>query len=1069
LRMLNKARKNRQPEGLHCLGCDNAIAPALRRLGSLQCLDCRHGNETIDAAVAEVAAAWCATRTTSAVCNAAEERAHGALWMFPWMLARGRRRHRRIAAFGTGMLLVALVLTLSPSSGVSGLVTSTLNPTEDAYVSESAGSTNFGTAPQLYAGGSPITRSYLKFDVPTLAGTVSKATLRLYATGTSPTGFEVRGAANNWSETRITYKSAPTPSSTVTGSSGALTTGAWAAFDVTSLVKGSGTVTFALTSTASPADVLGSRESPNQPQLVLDVNDTTAPTVTLTQPAKGATVTATPSFAGKAGSVAGDAATVTVKVYAGSSASGTPVQSLSASRQANNSYSMVASAPLAAGTYTARAEQQDAAGNTGFSSANTFTVALAAPAAPVNTSVPTISGTAEEDQVLTASPGSWTGTAPISYGYQWRRCDGGGAGCVDIFAATAASYTLVAADLGATIRVLVTGSNSVGSSSASSAQTAVVAAAPAAPVNTSVPTISGTAQEGQLLSASPGTWSGTAPISYAYQWRRCDSGGAGCTNVAGATTSTYTLVTADVGATIRVLVTGSNSVGSSSASSAQTAVVKGATTTIVSLTFNDGPTSQYTYARPALQAHNMKGTFYVVSGWVDNKAAGYMSSWQLDDLNRDGDEIGGMGTDHKDLTQAYYSNWTQDYAYKKQQVCGDHDRLAQLGYDPQSFAYPAAAYNYTFPDGSTVEGIVRSCGYLAGRTAGGLSTSGPAYAEPVPPKDAYALRTAALASSAITLTALQNAVTAAASHGGGWLPIAFNQLCHQGDANYSTCIASTNKPIDDATFSAFLDWLQKAGQPGGAPAGTAVQTVRQVMGAPPQPPLPPRQTVVSFTFDDGDASQVSASQILADRGMHGTFYISTQDHTATWAQIGQIADAGHEIGGHTQHHIDMTSTSYTYNQKVREVCDGRQDLIDQGYDPVSFAYPFGAYDAQAESIVKSCNFQTGRRAGGVTTAGPVYAEVQPPADAYALRTLFRSATTPLQAAELEDAVNATTTHGGGWLILVFHEVCAPNDATCLNSYKPIAVDQFTQFADWLKNTAPSTVRVRDVREVMAGQ
>jgi peptidoglycan/xylan/chitin deacetylase (PgdA/CDA1 family) len=223
---------------------------------------------------------------------------------------------------------------------------------------------------------------------------------------------------------------------------------------------------------------------------------------------------------------------------------------------------------------------------------------------------------------------------------------------------------------------------------------------------------------------------------------------------------------------------------------------------------------------------------------------------------------------------------------------------------------------------------------------------------------------------------------------------------------------------------------------------------------------------VSLTFDDGDASQVTASQILADRGMHGTFYIATQD---PWAQISQIADAGHEVGGHTQHHIDMTSTSYTYDQKVREVCDGRQDLIARGYDPVSFAYPFGAYDAQAESIVKSCSYQTGRRAGGVTTAGPVYAEVVPPGDAYALRTLFRSATTALQATELEAAVNAAATHGGGWLILVFHEVCAANDATCLNSYKPIAVDQFTQFADWLKNTAPSTVRVRDVRDVMAGQ
>jgi peptidoglycan/xylan/chitin deacetylase (PgdA/CDA1 family) len=209
--------------------------------------------------------------------------------------------------------------------------------------------------------------------------------------------------------------------------------------------------------------------------------------------------------------------------------------------------------------------------------------------------------------------------------------------------------------------------------------------------------------------------------------------------------------------------------GNTGFSSANTFTVK---TTVVSLTFNDDLASQYTYARPILQSHNMNGTFYVPSGWVDNRVSGAMTWGQLDDLYRDGDEIGGMGTDHKNLTQVYNSDWTQDYAYKKQQVCGDHDRLAQLGYDPQSFGYPGAAYNYTFPDGSTVEGIVKSCGYLSGRTAGGLSTSGPTYAEPVPPQDAYALRTAGLPSSAITLTSLQNAATAAASHGGGWLPIA---------------------------------------------------------------------------------------------------------------------------------------------------------------------------------------------------------------------------------------------------------------------------------------------------------
>src|SRR5205085_999719 len=80
--------------------------------------------------------------------------------------------------------------------------------------------------------------------------------------------------------------------------------------------------------------------------------DTTAPTVTLTQPANGATVsTATPSFAGTAGSASGDSAAVTVKVYLGTTASGTPVQTLSATRQADNSYSVSASA-LSDGTYT---------------------------------------------------------------------------------------------------------------------------------------------------------------------------------------------------------------------------------------------------------------------------------------------------------------------------------------------------------------------------------------------------------------------------------------------------------------------------------------------------------------------------------------------------------------------------------------------------------------------------------------------------------------------------------------------------------------------------------------------
>jgi hypothetical protein len=103
------------------------------------------------------------------------------------------------------------------------------------------------------------------------------------------------------------------------------------------------------------------------------------------------------------------------------------------------------------------------------------------PAPPANTSLPTVSGTAQEGQTLTASAGAWSGTAPIAYAYQWRRCDLAGASCADVSGATGASYGLGSADVSRTLRVRVTASNAAGSASATSPATAVVQAAPAPP------------------------------------------------------------------------------------------------------------------------------------------------------------------------------------------------------------------------------------------------------------------------------------------------------------------------------------------------------------------------------------------------------------------------------------------------------------------------------------------------------------------------------------------------------------------------------------------------------------
>jgi hypothetical protein len=94
----------------------------------------------------------------------------------------------------------------------------------------------------------------------------------------------------------------------------------------------------------------------------------------------------------------------------------------------------------------------------------------------------------------------------------------------------------------------------------------------AVPNNTSPPTITGTAREGNTLTAHNGSWA-NAPTSFTYQWQRCAADGTGCADITGATSQTYTLTSADADHTVRVQVTAKNADGQSTASSAPTDVV----------------------------------------------------------------------------------------------------------------------------------------------------------------------------------------------------------------------------------------------------------------------------------------------------------------------------------------------------------------------------------------------------------------------------------------------------------------------------------------------------------------
>jgi fibronectin-binding autotransporter adhesin len=142
--------------------------------------------------------------------------------------------------------------------------------------------------------------------------------------------------------------------------------------------------------------------------------------------------------------------------------------------------------------------------------------------------------------------------------------------CTDITGATASSYPLVGADEGKKVRVVVTANNGVGTAViAASAPTATVGPdTRSAPANTAVPTISGTPEVGSALTADRGTWTGNPTPTYAYQWQRCDEGGNGCADIAGAASDTYTPASADEGKKLRIKVTATNSQGSSEALSA---------------------------------------------------------------------------------------------------------------------------------------------------------------------------------------------------------------------------------------------------------------------------------------------------------------------------------------------------------------------------------------------------------------------------------------------------------------------------------------------------------------------
>jgi hypothetical protein len=180
----------------------------------------------------------------------------------------------------------------------------------------------------------------------------------------------------------------------------------------------------------------------------------------------------------------------------------------------------------------------------GASYAFSNSIKIASP--PANTVAPSVSGTAAVGSVLSATSGTWSGS-PEGFTYQWTN------NFSPIPGATGPSYTLTAADAGATIEVEVASKNATGGTSYPTSSSNSIEVPPA-PVNLSAPTITGVAAVGSALSASSGTWSNN-PTSYAYQWTRDG------VNISEATGHTYTTTAADAGHAIAVVVSATGAGG----------------------------------------------------------------------------------------------------------------------------------------------------------------------------------------------------------------------------------------------------------------------------------------------------------------------------------------------------------------------------------------------------------------------------------------------------------------------------------------------------------------------------
>jgi peptidoglycan/xylan/chitin deacetylase (PgdA/CDA1 family) len=226
-------------------------------------------------------------------------------------------------------------------------------------------------------------------------------------------------------------------------------------------------------------------------------------------------------------------------------------------------------------------------------------------------------------------------------------------------------------------------------------------------------------------------------------------------------------------------------------------------------------------------------------------------------------------------------------------------------------------------------------------------------------------------------------------------------------------------------------------------------------------PLPDARVYVSLTFDDGWAEQFDAIRDYlasdgpggADTGARATIYVNAgfigaQDRVS-WEQLHVLEAEGHEIGGHTAGHRDMSELSRP--EQIAQICNDRRKLIAERLIPHSFAFPYGHFDDGAKEIVRDCGYASARLTRGLACSdGCPDAEPMPLADVYSIRALPAIDGDPLE--EVKARIE-TARDRGGWVPITFHHIAL--DGSCNIEYCWDA-ERLRALVAWLQDPEQAT-------------